>query len=89
MQKHECFVLLHFQGTGKSSSSQCTQPSEQINEGSAKSSERALTALEQQYEASRFLTHVARGVGLGYGSQALTTELPSQKDSTDKLHETL
>lgn len=48
-----------------------------------------MTALEQQYESSRYLTHIARGAGLGYGSQALTTELPSQKNSGDNLHETL
>ena len=48
-----------------------------------------LTVLEHQYESSRFQTHIARGVGLGYGSAALTTELPSQKDSTDKLDEKL
>ena len=45
--------------------------------------------LEHQYESSRYQTHIARGVGLGYGSAALTTELPSQKDSGDKLDEKL
>ena len=48
-----------------------------------------LSVLEHQYESSRFQTHIARGVGLGYGSAALTTELPSQKDSGDKLDEKL
>ena len=33
--------------------------------------------LEQQYEASRYLTHMARGMGLGYGCSS-----PSS-DSTD------
>lgn len=27
-----------------------------------------LKKLEQQYESSRYLTHVARGVGLGFGT---------------------
>ena len=35
-----------------------------------------LKNLEHQYEASRFLTHVARGTGLGYGH-------PSTSDHTD------
>ena len=48
-----------------------------------------MDVLEHQYESSRFQTHIARGVGLGYGSAALTTELPSQKDSGDKLDEKL
>ena len=26
--------------------------------------------LEEQYEVSRYLTHIARGAGLGYGSQS-------------------
>lgn len=29
---------------------------------------RTLKKLEQQYESSRYLTHVARGVGLGFGT---------------------
>ena len=48
-----------------------------------------MNVLEYQYESSRYQTHIARGVGLGYGSAALTTELPSQKDSGDKLDEKL
>jgi len=38
------------------------------SEGTAQNSEKKLNALEQQYEASRYLTHIARGAGLGYGS---------------------
>ncbi len=82
-----CFKPLFSPLGGHKSS--CSRPSEKKSEGRSKSSEKALTVLEQQYETSRYLTHVARGAGLGYGSEALTTELPFQKDSSDKLHETL
>ena len=80
-------VFLKFSGSGKSATA--GPSNEEQDEGSVQTSERTLTVLEQQYESSRYLTHIARGAGLGYGSQALTTELPSQKNSGDKLHETL
>ena len=48
-----------------------------------------MNVLEHQFESSRYQTHIARGVGLGYGTAALTTELPSQKDTGDKLDEKL
>ena len=36
--------------------------------------EKTLSTLEQQYETSRYMTHMARGAGLGYGADSLLTE---------------
>ena len=52
-----CIVFL-----GSSSSSQ------NLDEVQKKEHSGTLKRLEQQYESSRFLTHVARGVGLGFAS---------------------
>lgn len=49
---------------GMSSTSSSTD-SEKSHESS---NSRTLKKLEQQYESSRYLTHVARGVGLGFGT---------------------
>ena len=46
-----------------------------------------LQDLEVQYETSRFMTHKARGVGLGYGMSTQTLE-PKIDQSTDNLLET-
>lgn len=46
-----------------------------------------LQDLEVQYDTSRFMTHKARGVGLGYGLSAQTLE-PKVEQSTDDLLET-
>ena len=45
-----------------------------------------LDQLEKQYELSRFKTHMAKGVGLGYGSSTLPT-VPSTSTGTDDLLE--
>ena len=45
-----------------------------------------LQDLEVQYETSRFMTHKARGVGLGYGMSTQTLE-PKIDQSTDNLLE--
>lgn len=42
--------------------------------------------LEFQYETSRFMTHKARGVGLGFGLTAQTLD-PKVEQSTDDLLE--
>ena len=36
--------------------------------------EKTLSTLEQQYETSRYMTHMARGAGLGYGADSLLAE---------------
>ena len=75
-----------FTGPSAAASSAATSAS---NKEMQEEHSKRLTVLEHQYESSRFQTHIARGVGLGYGSAALTTELPSQKDTMDKLDEKL
>ena len=45
-----------------------------------------LQDLEVQYETSRFMTHKARGAGLGYGMTTQTLE-PKIDQSTDNLLE--
>lgn len=42
-----------------------------------------LHSLQQQYDASRYMTHVARGAGLGYGTDLQSRE-PFEQQS-DKL----
>lgn len=82
--------MLILNDVGESKGETSAVPQNELNdEPPIEDRDRTLNALEQQYEASRYLTHIARGAGLGYGTQALTTELPSQKDPHDKLHETL
>lgn len=46
-----------------------------------------LDELEKQYEISRFKTHMAKGLGLGYGSETLPN-VPSTSTGTDDLLET-
>ncbi len=50
------------------------EESDQLKEKHAKT----LSNLEEQYETSRFVTHVAKGAGLGYGSGSLLTEIPGK-----------
>ena len=44
-----------------------------------------LNDLEQQYELSRFMTHMAKGAGLGYGSSCLTSERKVDATNTDEM----
>ena len=44
-----------------------------------------LNALEAQYETSRFMTHLAKGAGLGYGIAAQITQKKVDPHDTDNL----
>ena len=39
-----------------------------------------LHSLQQQYDTSRYLTHIARGAGLGYGTDLQSREPEQQFD---------
>jgi len=45
---------------------------------------KTLDSLQQQYETSRYLTHIARGSGLGYGSELPSASKPPQQFDTLK-----
>ena len=53
----------------------------------AKKSNQLLDNLEAQYEASRFMTHLAKGVGLGYGLNAQITQSKVNPNDTDDINE--
>lgn len=55
--------------------------------GSDNKSNKLLDNLEAQYEASRFMTHLAKGAGLGYGSNALITQNKVNPNDTDDINE--
>ena len=50
-----------------------------LHEVERKEHSSTLKKLEEQYESSRYLTHVARGVGLGFGSTAEQHEDVTEK----------
>lgn len=64
-------------GADKVNEQALKEESEQLKEKHAKT----LSGLEEQYETSRYVTHVAKGAGLGYGSGSLLTELPSKTNT--------
>ena len=51
-------------------------PTEADNEELRQKHARTMSDLEHQYELSRYTTHIARGVGFGYGSGTLLSEPP-------------
>lgn len=61
------------------------QPSETKDVPSESS--KILQALESQYETSRFMTHLAKGAGLGYGTSAQITQTKVNPNDTDSLNE--
>ena len=71
---------------GIKSCSTDTPESAKAGEKMKKESSRLLGQLEKQYEVSRFKTHMAKGVGLGYGSDTLPN-VPSTSTGTDDLLE--
>ena len=63
-------------GMGKKTSSLDTSSdTAAVTEGSKMKEKhgKLLDDLQQQYETSRFMTHLARGVGLGYGTSSSFT----------------
>lgn len=46
-----------------------------------------LKDLESQYETSRFMTHLAKGAGFGFGTSAQITQTKVNPNDTDSLHE--
>ncbi len=60
-----------------------------VSEGSdsAIKSNKLLDDLEAQYETSRFMTHLAKGAGLGYGSGAQITQNKVNPNDTDDINE--
>lgn len=60
---------LYLYNVGSSSSSVDTNKSPEAAHSAT------LKKLEQQYESSRYLTHVARGVGLGFNSISDSNDL--------------
>ena len=83
--KNQILIILFSSTVGSETATSASAGNKEVREEHSK----RMDVLEHQYESSRYQTHIARGVGLGYGSAALTTELPSQKDSGDKLDEKL
>ena len=59
----------------KTSSSDASSDTAAVTEGSKMKEKhgKLLDDLQQQYETSRFMTHLARGVGLGYGTSSSFT----------------
>lgn len=56
-------------------------------EGGEHKSNKLLDNLEAQYEASRFMTHLAKGAGLGYGSNASISQNKVNPNDTDDINE--
>ena len=50
-------------------------------------SNKLLDDLEAQYEVSRFMTHLAKGAGLGYGTGAQITQNKVNPNDTDNINE--
>lgn len=57
-----------FVGTGPSSSTVAD------NTDLKEKHEKMLNDMEKQYEMSRFMTHLAKGVGLGYGGSSSNSD---------------
>ena len=60
--------------------------SEGASAGSKKTN-KLLDDLEAQYETSRFMTHLAKGAGLGYGSGAQITQNKVNPNDTDDINQ--
>ena len=67
-------------GTGKESLSNQDVEKKKTN--------KLLDDLEAQYESSRFMTHLAKGAGLGYGQAAQITQTKVDPNDTDDINET-
>ena len=44
--------------------------------------DKLLSDMEKQYETSRFMTHLAKGVGLGYGTLSSSSNLDNSSSSS-------
>ena len=51
-------------------------------------SSQLLNNLESQYETSRYMTHLAKGAGLGFGLHAQISQNKVNPNDTDDLHQT-
>ena len=65
-----CSVSHFLPGTAASEKGISTEESDKLREKHA----RTLGSLEEQYDASRYVTHIAKGAGLGYGSGTMLAE---------------
>ena len=64
------------------------QPASESQDPVGEGHTKRLSVLEEQYESSRYLTHIARGAGLGYGTTpsipAADTAAPVKTTDTSK-----